>query len=92
MKEFSFCLKECKDLLQSRNNLLNLPSRKLQGGYEEELFIFLSSRAQGSMGRGIGFALLFSNRGPASELRLSPEALRLILSESNSFIQVCGAF
>ena len=39
MKEFSLCLKEYKDLLQSRNNLLNLPSRKLQGGCEEELFI-----------------------------------------------------
>ena len=39
MREFSLCLKEYKDLLQSRNNLLNLPSRKLQGGCEEELFV-----------------------------------------------------
>ena len=39
MKEFSLCLKEYKDLLQSRNSLLNLPSRKLHGGCEEELFI-----------------------------------------------------
>ena len=71
MKEFSLCLKEYKDLLQSRKNLLNLPSRKLQGEYKKELLSFFNAVLPNAE-QGQEQALFMPNPGPQLQLMLFP--------------------